>query len=244
MLRQLHERGVFLRSKCCLKYNICVENMLHFKCYGPANQRQGRSDQRRAPYRVGGFYRNHGFSLTEVLVSILVLGLGIIGATGMQLNALRMSRQSAFQATALRMAVEMADMIQAKNRQADTSGERFDAIDYRTDAAPIAPPSSCYGDDAVCDADAMARFELYQWKMRLKSELPSARAVVCRDASPWDDARHAYRWDCKTAAAGTDNAPLTIKIGWQGPRPDGVSDQESARRILPAVVLVVGSRVG
>jgi type IV pilus assembly protein PilV len=62
------------------------------------------------------------------------------------------------------------------------------------------------------------------WVMRVGALLPGGRAVVCRDASPWDEATDAYRWDC-----GTATGPLLIKIGWQ----------EGGAPAAPRVVIVV-----
>ena len=48
-----------------------------------------------------------GFALGEVLIAILVLGLGVIRAAALQLTAMRTTQQSAFQTAALQLAVEM-----------------------------------------------------------------------------------------------------------------------------------------
>jgi type IV pilus assembly protein PilV len=182
-----------------------------------------------------------GFSLTEVLVSIFVLAIGIVGAAGMQLTALRTSQQSAFQTTALELAVEMADRMRANDRamRSRDGGNPFLGLDYSTKMEPIAPPMLCYGRSASCDAAQMARFDLYEWERRLKAALPTARAVVCRDASPWDSAARGYKWRCDAAGANADGAPLTVKIGWQGKNPDGSPVQDDSKQFPPAVVLVV-----
>ena len=53
----------------------------------------------------------HGFSLIEVLISVFVLAVGVIGAAGMQLTALRTTQQSVFQTKALHLATEMLSLI-------------------------------------------------------------------------------------------------------------------------------------
>src|SRR5690606_15894095 len=55
----------------------------------------------------------NGFSLIEVLVAVFVLAVGVIGAAGMQLAALRTTQQSSFQTRALHLAAEMADYMRA-----------------------------------------------------------------------------------------------------------------------------------
>ena len=49
--------------------------------------------------------------MIEVMIAILVLALGVVGAASMQLIALQVARQSSFQTTALYLALQMADSI-------------------------------------------------------------------------------------------------------------------------------------
>ena len=71
----------------------------------------------------------------------------------------------------------------------------------------------------VPDAPAQAA-----WQDRASAALPGGRAVVCRDASPWNDAAGAVRWDCSTVAG-----PLLVKLGWQ----EGGRAPAAPRLVLP-----------
>ena len=64
------------------------------------------------------------------------------------------------------------------------------------------------------------------WLTRVGGSLPGGRAVLCRDAAPWDEAADAYRWDC-----GTATGPLLIKIGWR----DGGNSAPAAPRVVVIV---------
>lgn len=182
----------------------------------------------------------NGFSLIEVLVAVFVLAVGVIGAAGMQLAALRTSQQSAFQTRALHLAAEMADAMRANVAQM----KRIDAsnpylqIDYRAASSIDAmSASSCYGMDAQCDADELAQFEIAEWLRRLAVELPGGRVKVCRDAAPWDEGGQRFRWEC-AAASGGAIASIVIKIGWQEKRADGHPLHESGND-APAIALLV-----
>lgn len=179
-----------------------------------------------------------GFSLIEVLVSILVLGVGVIGAAGMQLNAVRTAQQSAFQTAALALASDIADKMRANDQlmKQDDKANPFVGIDYSTNTEPAAPRMGCYGAHAGCNAQQIASFDIYEWMRRMKTVLPIARAVICRDATPWDDAANAYRWDCADAGA---NAPLVVKIGWQAKNPDGSLTDNEAGQFPPLLALAV-----
>src|SRR3954468_11288154 len=90
---------------------------------------------------------NHaGFSLIEVLVSVLVLAIGVIGAAGMQLTALRTSQQSAFQTAALELAADMADKMRANDSQMRRTDNYYLSVDFRSgeNGAPAAPSAMCY----------------------------------------------------------------------------------------------------
>jgi type IV pilus assembly protein PilV len=185
-----------------------------------------------------------GFSLAEVLVSVLVLGLGVIGAAGMQLNAMRASRQAAFQGVAVKFATEMAELIKDHGGLTESGGLLANGFDYRADVDAPVSAISCTGKATDCDVDSIGRFELRDWQDRLRSQLPSARAVICRDASPWSDQDHDYKWDCSAnaSAQGAASSSFAIKIGWQGPRSHEDHSNEVDRQYRPRLVLVVASR--
>lgn len=63
------------------------------------------------------------------------------------------------------------------------------------------------------------------WTARAAAALPSGRAVVCRDPSPWDAAAGAYRWACDSAAG-----PLLVKVAWQ----EGGGAPATPRIVVPA----------
>lgn len=181
-----------------------------------------------------------GFALIEVLLSILVLSLGVIGAAGMQLTAMRTTQQSALQTAALELAVEMADVMRANDRvmkQSDAVNP-FLQVDYASSTEPAAPAVSCYGEAAHCSPEEIADFTIYEWEKRLGATLPNARALICRDASPWDSDAGSFAWACH-AAAGTGQGPLVIKIGWQGKNPDGSLDRDANGQAMPGIALTV-----
>lgn len=181
--------------------------------------------------------RKDGFSLIEVMVSILVLAVGVIGAAGMQLSAMRTSQQSGLHTTALQLAAEMADRMRANDSQMRRPDEDnpFLALDYSAAKGQATAPSMlCYSQ--TCDGDELAEFDLYEWKRRLHAALPAGRAVICRDRAPWDGAAGSLTWDCD--GAGEDGA-LVIKVGWMGKNPNGSLAQATGGGFSPAIALLV-----
>ena len=183
-------------------------------------------------------FKRSGFSLIEVLVSILVLALGVIGAAGMQITAMRTTQQSGFQTLALQLAAEMADKMRANdNPMKKGRANPFLSVNYAsaTEGEPEAPGKLCYTSE--CDAEELAAFEVYEWKKRVKTALPGGRVLICRDAAPWDSAKNTLTWDCN--AGNGESAPLVIKIGWQGKNPDGSLIKDDADSFPPSVALTV-----
>ncbi|MGH8806965.1 MAG: type IV pilus modification protein PilV [Noviherbaspirillum sp.] len=183
--------------------------------------------------------KEKGFSLIEVLVSMLVVALGVIGAAAMQMTALRTSQQSRFQTLAVQLASEMADKMRANDsqmKQGDAANP-FLVVDYKsvTDGEPAAPGKLCYA--AACSGGDLAAFDIYEWKKRVKAVLPGGRVLICRDSAPWDSARNALTWNCSAGTEGS--ASLVIKLGWQGKNPDGSLIKDADNTFPPSVALTV-----
>lgn len=160
-------------------------------------------------------HTNPGFSLVEVLVSLLILSVGIIGAASMQLNALRSNQQSGFHTAALQLALDTADQIRALAAiNINDSANPFLVLDYKSDDRVVSPHGLCYEVNSACDAVALTAFQIYEIQQRIKQSLPNGRIKVCRDAMPWNDSSNNYRWDC---LAGINNAPIVIKLSWRSP---------------------------
>jgi type IV pilus assembly protein PilV len=184
--------------------------------------------------------RQKGFSLIEVLVSILVLALGVIGVAGMQLSALRTSQQSTFQTVAVQLASEMADRMRANNNKMKLADEQnpFLSVDFKpADAEPDPPAKLCH--TAQCNDAELADFDIYDWEKRLKAALPGARARICRDSAPWDAVARALTWTCDSPSG--NNASLIIKLGWlgKGTNPDGSRIDDAGKPFPPSVAIVV-----
>ena len=180
-----------------------------------------------------------GFSMIEVLISIFVLALGVIGAAGMQLTALRTSQQSAFQTAALELAADMADKMRANDSQMRRADNYYLSVDFRSgENAELTPPSStCYSISADCTAEELAKFDIYEWERRIKAALPGGRALICRDASPWDSGAGALTWACSGAPTGS--ASFVVKLGWQAKNPDGSLIADAGKQFPPSVALTV-----
>jgi len=184
--------------------------------------------------------RKNGFSLIEVLVSVFVLTVGVIGAAGMQLTALHTAQQSAFQTRALHLASNMADMMRANVEQMrlDDSVNPYLRVDYAASSTTThASEYQCYDADRYCDAAQLARFDISELQRHVDTGLPGGRVRICRDVSPWNATTGRFEWDCALPSHST-SAPLVIKIGWQEKNSAGKPMQNSTS-FAPGMVLTV-----
>jgi type IV pilus assembly protein PilV len=139
-----------------------------------------------------------GFTLIEVLIAMLILALGAGGVISMQIHALRVARESAYQASAVAFAAELLELL--RNTPIAPTQSALTAL-----TTPAAAVVNCH--QQVCDATAMTTFLINDWQQRLQQTLPQARAHLCHDHAGNGEQ---LRWDCSNNAQDS----LFIKIGW------------------------------
>ena len=175
-----------------------------------------------------------GFTLIEVLVALLVLAIGILGASATQLAALRSGHQSRLMSDGVRLAGLLADSMRANIEPMAAADPDNPYLQLRYDAATDGAPASasqCLA-GAGCGAFQMAEADIDQVRQALHERFPGGRVAVCRDSGAWDAGRGALRWACDGASSG---APIVIKLGWRGKKTGG-GDAPSAVIALPGRV--------
>ncbi|UOD27992.1 type IV pilus modification protein PilV [Massilia violaceinigra] len=185
--------------------------------------------------------RNHvggGFTLIEVLVAVLLLAVGILGALGTQVAALRTRHESNLMSRGVHLASSLAERMRANAAQMRLSDAINPYLQLRYQAGEGAPPpapADCYG-AGRCDSAQLARFDIADTLAALHAGFPGGRIAVCRDAVVWDDADRALAWEC----AGAAGAPVVIKLGWQGRRGQRAG-AGSAAPSAPALAVMLGT---
>ncbi len=157
-----------------------------------------------------------GFALIEVLISILVLTVGLIGAALMQLHASRTTDQSNLHDTALALATQIADELRANDAQARLQGvaNPFLPFKYTVPANPVSAPSAidCYRQR--CTSKQMADESMREWRLRANLVLRAGgRVEICRDADIVAPTNPPLDW-CNGVAGADTTVPVAVKIGW------------------------------
>ena len=142
--------------------------------------------------------RQGGFTLIEVMVALIVLVLGVLGAAAMTLTAIRDSRQSGLRSTASALAYEISDLMRANPGQ--------EAIFKASTSAPVA---TCWTTGCVYASGEMASNDLYEWRQKLRGPngLPNGDAVICRDSTKLADSFY-------PACDNNPASPLVVKLKW------------------------------
>jgi type IV pilus assembly protein PilV len=177
-----------------------------------------------------------GFTLIEVLVSLFVLAVGIVGAAATQARAQATRHQSVLLSSATQLAASLAERMRANPvaMALPDAANPYLQLDYDSgNGAPAAPASSCYGDAACAPAD-MAAFDLFAVRRSLHSHFPGARVRICRDAAPWSGVAGSLSWQCDNGAG----APVVIKLGWRGK-----GERGAAAPFVPALAIVASGSV-
>ncbi|WP_162615251.1 type IV pilus modification protein PilV [Saezia sanguinis] len=169
-----------------------------------------------------------GFTLVEILVAIVILGIGAIAVLGLQVAAVKSSIDAKYQSTALQLASDLSAMMRGNPTVASMNSSSNPYLINKNNTTPDAV-SSGSGLASQGSASAIAVADIKQWYARAYETLPAAKVVVCFDANPYDSAG-VPRWEC----SGSGATPY-IKIGWSLRRGNSALDQK-----VPGVVIPVG----
>lgn len=168
-----------------------------------------------------------GFSLLEVLISIIVLSIGLLGAVGMLMAAVRSTNESGSFTAAVNLVRELSEKARInKNVAARNSPENgYVVADWTSgDALPgTGADTACLGDTASCKQAELAAWDIRTWLARVDATLPDARVAVCFDDNPpREDGSH--DWACSKTGRN-----LVVKLGWTPRLPTEAEKNQTQR---------------
>lgn len=189
-----------------------------------------------------------GFTLVEVLVALLVLAFGLLGAASLQTFAMRNTHSADSRSVALYLAYDIIDRIHANaysctqgsaHPAAGSSGFPGDCYDLVSTPASYnnfsasPPASTCFGSSVTCTPAQLAAADLWSWQQNVAAQLPGGEGVVCNDNTPADGqpswanggAHSALAYACDGAAVAATacascgaNAPVLTVKIWWNDR--------------------------
>lgn len=145
-----------------------------------------------------------GFTLIEVLVSLVVLSVGLLGIAGMITTSLR-TNDAAYQRTEANiLAYSIIDRMRS-NRTAATQS------DYDVSTGAYSKPSndclqSSTNSSPDCSSSDMAKWDLYEWKQEL-ANLPSGDGTISTslDSNGVVDVTVTVQWNAARAEQALSN---------------------------------------
>lgn len=137
-----------------------------------------------------------GSSLLEVLVSIVIASIGLLGLAGINAAAVRYGKLSQYRAIATLLVGDITERMRANNVGGSAALDYQFTTDYATQQAAIAAVvPACDAVASACVTTAqMAAADIVAWRQSVRSSLPggSVRLVVATGAFDlwiaWTDA--------------------------------------------------------
>ncbi len=170
------------------------------------NYRQFHSQPHSQPRSLLPF-RQHGFTLIEVLISVLVLSIGLLGIAGLQAFGMRQALNSHMLSIANSQANDMVERMQANSeelsrmKKASPQATGYDAINgSETDPGCIAA--------RTCTGAQLAQYDAFVWS--------SANKELLRDDGSGS---------VSSTVTNNGDRTFTIAISWQE---QALSDEEDA----------------
>lgn len=156
-----------------------------------------------------------GFTLIEVLVTIFILALGLIGFLQMDIYASQKARGTFYSSTAGLLTTEYSERMYAN--QVGVLDGHYDAIDSSLwDAAP----TDC--SETACTPAQLAAYDQWEWLQKIKAQLP------------WDGDDFSNR--VSVSGSGADGE-LTLTARWLEV---GAPDNDIASFSIDVDLLIVG----
>ncbi|MFC1665830.1 type IV pilus modification protein PilV [Pseudomonadota bacterium] len=125
--------------------------------------------------KLGTAFKQDGLSLIEILVTIVILAIGLLGLAGLQMTGVR-NNHTAYQRTqASSLAYEIMDRIRANPTGASANNYLIN-LTTSIPSAPEIPDNNCY--DAACTPAQLASADLSQWYTEVQDRLPGGAARI------------------------------------------------------------------
>lgn len=119
---------------------------------------------------MSSYTKESGVGLIEVMVSLLVLAIGLLGVAGLQTKSLSYTQNAYYRTQATNLAYDVIDRMRANKVSAKNSGY---ASNYNQTHSSAGDCSS-----STCSSSQIASYDLKQWKQALQDTLPSGQGEI------------------------------------------------------------------
>ncbi len=151
-----------------------------------------------------------GFSLIEVLITLLILSIGLLGFAGLQVQSLQASNDSYLRDRATHLAGDIIHQIRANRTAAlalQYSQPQANSLEVQAAACTLA---------GGCTSAVLAGDDLFNWGNAVRNNLTNGAGVVCIDSTPNDSVPAPSPTNplCDGLIAPGGGLVYSIKIWW------------------------------
>jgi len=188
------------------------------------------------PTSSSHFRRQGGTTLIEVMVAILVLSIALLGIAGLTSASMRYSQGSWARASVASALTDLADRV--RTNPAATATAYLQATDNYAaqQATSYALPSATDCSSATCTPADMAAYQLEQWRLSVKRNLPSSaiwvsgsRATGYQATVMWFDKSFVKADGTTLDASATCASSITNAIAQRNCCPSGAAAPDGVR---------------
>ena len=159
------------------------------------------------------YSNQQGVTLVEVLVSMFLLGIAVIGFVALQVRALSVTSESSYRSQAMSIAQDLSERMRANYGK---------IAKYRTANWTVLPTQDCYAVAPVCTADQMVDFDIRLAKEVASASLPSGDIVAKQCGGSSNICIYVSWGTTTTASNGTANACTTASGTYANGSPECV----------------------
>jgi type IV pilus assembly protein PilV len=141
-----------------------------------------------------GQHGQAGFSMVEVLISLVLIAVAMFGQIGLQMNALKFGKSGALRSQAVFLANELAERMES-NKTGTIAGA------YIVAPGGVATTAATDCLLAACNSNALAQYDIAEWTTRAVAVLPGAS------------------WQVDQTTTGNPST-YVIKVSWTDRRAD------------------------
>lgn len=164
-----------------------------------------------AIYSQHAIKRHAGFSMIEVLVTLLIVTVGLLGLGALMLKGLKANSSSQLRTVAVSQAYDIADRMRANVGALPPNTDYYSAVlpdgsestcstkglGTTVHVQPATSASTCSTCTNACSVKDVAARDACEWNVSNASLLPLGAGAVCKDAAnrwytvyvSWDDER-------------------------------------------------------
>ncbi len=152
------------------------------------------------PHQLNGMVKSSGFSLLEVLISMVVLSIGLLGIAGLQATSKRTSYEALQRTTAVMLTRDIIERMR-------TNPDQIAAYNGTVDTTTITH-NDCSA--ATCTPVQLAAYDLFEWQQAILGASEIAADTVTNTGGLVSPV------GCITVAAACTSCSVTVAIAWRG----------------------------